>query len=148
MTVDYLVKELKKEDLVHCASFFDTLGNLREVGNLSLEEAEKILFDINSQNGHIYIAQKNDGEIIGSTTLLVEQKFIRGGGKVGHIEDVATRKGYEKMGIGSAVVKKAIETAKGMGCYKVILDCADDNIPFYERLGFYRHENGIRLDLK
>ena len=37
--------------------------------------------------------------IIGSTTLLIEQKFIHDGGKVGHIEDVVTRKGYEGFGI-------------------------------------------------
>lgn len=27
-----------------------------------------------------------------------------------------------------------------MGCYKVILDCSEDNVRFYERCGFVRKE--------
>ena len=42
--------------------------------------------------------------MIGATTLLVEQKFIHSGGKAGHIEDVVTRKGFEGLGIGSALI--------------------------------------------
>ena len=27
-----------------------------------------------------------------------------------------------------------------VGCYKVILDCSEGNVPFYERCGFQRKE--------
>ena len=30
--------------------------------------------------------------------------------------------------------------AQSQGCYKVILDCADDNAAFYEKSGFKRKE--------
>ena len=40
-------------------------------------------------------------KIAGTTTLLIEPKFIDKGMRVGYIEDVSVRKGYEGSGIGS-----------------------------------------------
>jgi glucosamine-phosphate N-acetyltransferase len=45
-------------------------------------------------------------------------------------------------------VKAAVELAKGLSCYKCILDCNDGLVGFYEKLGFRRHDVGMRLDLK
>lgn len=146
--LDYQIKELTEEDLrKNFPSFSETLKNLREVGDLSIEKATKILSDINSQRSHIYVVQKQDGEIIGTATLLIEQKFIRQGGKVAHVEDVATRTGYEGKGIGKAIMTKLNEEAKKYGCYKIILDCSDENVPFYEKTGFQLYEKCMRLDL-
>jgi glucosamine-phosphate N-acetyltransferase len=144
---DFEVRELKDIDLEDPKDFFETLGNLREVGSLTSEEAKDILLKINSQDSHIFVAVTPEGKIIGSATLLIEQKFIRKGSRCGHIEDVSVAKGFEGNGIGSAVVKKAVEYAEKSGCYKVILDCNDNNIPFYQKLGFRRYENCMRLDM-
>ncbi|MBA7523015.1 hypothetical protein ES705_15138 [subsurface metagenome] len=148
MDFKYIIKKLTKADLTDLEGFIKTLSNLSSVGSLNLKKAKKILLKINSQNGHIYIAKRDYGEVIGATSLLIEQKFIHEGGKVGHIEDVCIKKEYEGKGIGSALVKKAIEYAKKFDCYKVILDCKDNLVPFYEKLDFYKHENCMRLDLK
>ncbi len=56
--------------------------------------------------------------VIGTTTLLVEPKFIFSGGRVGHIEDVAVRTGYQRRGIGFKLVKYATEQAELMGCVR------------------------------
>ena len=130
MKINYEVKELTEKVLEPLEGLLETLKNLSETGDMNKEEIKKILSKINSQGSHIYVAITDDNKIIGATTLLVEQKFIHKGGLVGHIEDVATRKGYEEMGVGSAVVKKAIEGAEKAGCYKLILDCKDPLIPF------------------
>ena len=63
-------------------------------------------------------------------------------------KDVAVRKGYEGKGVGSAVVGKAIQRARELGCYKVILDRKEELVPFYTGLGMRRHEVGMRIDLK
>jgi glucosamine-phosphate N-acetyltransferase len=81
------------------------------------------------------------GLIIGTTTLLVEQKFIFGGTRFGHIEDVAVRKEYEGMGVGSKLVKYATEEATKMGCMRTVLYCSDDRMSFYERLGYSYRDN-------
>ena len=115
---------------------------------MTLDHAKEILYKINLQNTHIFVAKTSEGNIIGTTTLLVEQKFIHGGGRVGHIEDVSVRKGHEGKGVGSSLVKRVLDEARIFGCYKVILDCSDKNVPFYERLGFYLQENEMRFDIK
>ncbi len=64
-----------------------------------------------------------------------------------HVEDVVTRQGYESQGIGKALIKRAVDFAKENGCYKVILNCNEGNVGFYEKQGFKRHDIGMRLDL-
>jgi glucosamine-phosphate N-acetyltransferase len=66
----------------------------------------------------------------------------------GHIVDVAVWKNYEGRGVGGALVAAAVQRAKELGCYKVILDCKPELVGFYERLGFAKHDVGMRLDLK
>jgi len=148
MNLEYEVKKLTKEDLIDDKEgFLETLRNLSETGEINLEDAEKILSEINLQNGNIYIAKTNEKKIIGTATLLIEKKFIHNGGKVGHIEDVATRKAYEGNGIASEIIKKIIYLARQDNCYKIILDCNEDNISFYKKFGFFKHENEMRLNL-
>ncbi len=147
MSMSFTVRELDAKDFSR--GFFETLENLREVGKLKsdLNRAEKILKEMKSKGSRIFVAEK-DGKIIGSITLLIEQKFIRNGGKAGHIEDVSTRKGFEGKGVGSALVQKALETARKEGCYKVVLDCSEANVKFYENNGFKRNEIGMKFVLR
>ena len=77
---------------------------------------------------------------------MIEKKFIHSCGKVAHIEDVVTRKGYEGIGIGSALVERALEFSANLGCYKVILDCSESNVAFYEKNGFKRYGVAMRYD--
>ncbi len=134
--MNYQIRELKKEDLYPTYGYLETLNNLAEVGDLNINQAEEILEKINKQNSIIFIAQTDDKQIIGSVTLLLEQKFLRGGKLAGHIEDVVTRKGYESQGVASTLIKKAIKIAKEKGCYKIVLDCDQKLISFYKKFGF------------
>ena len=141
---DIIIRKIKEFDLHN--GFLESLDSLKLASNLSREKAESILKKItNNQNHVIFVAILND-KIIGSTTLLIEQKFIHDGGLVGHIEDVVVSKKHEGIGIGLKIMKVALEYAKSQGCYKTILDCDDKIMPFYERLGFKRHSNGMRYD--
>jgi glucosamine-phosphate N-acetyltransferase len=143
------VREIELRDLKN--GYFSTLKNLSELGSIegNLGKAEQILNNIRANPMHkIFVAiDKLTSEVIGTTTLLVEQKFIHSGGKAGHIEDVVTRKGFEGLGIGSALINYALHFAKIGGCYKVVLDCSGTNIRFYQRTGFKVHETAMRYDL-
>jgi glucosamine-phosphate N-acetyltransferase len=147
-TLNFEIRELRKSDFRN--GFFETLSNLSHVGPISqnIEEATKILESIEENNfSRIYVAVDNNGQVIGSITLLIEQKFIHNAGKIGHIEDVVTRKAYSRKGIGSALVQKCMEAAKEERCYKVILDCSSDNVAFYKKAGFREHEVSMRYDI-
>lgn len=148
-STNFIIREIEQADLEK--GFFQTLSNLAMLGRIhdDLEQAKKILQEIKSYPLYkIFVAVKNDDtEIIGSITLLIEQKFIHDGGKSGHIEDVVTRKEYEGIGVGSALVSAALAFAREKNCYKVILDCSEKNAPFYEKIGFRRNEISMRYDL-
>jgi glucosamine-phosphate N-acetyltransferase len=142
------VKELENHDLIN--SFFDTLSNLTEIGKdvYDKEFSQKIFEKIRkSDNIKIFVAIK-DTDIVGSITAIIEQKFIHNGGRICHIEDVVTRKGFEKLGIGSILVDKVLELAIQEKCYKVILNCSEYNSKFYEKLGFYKHNIGMRYNIE
>jgi glucosamine-phosphate N-acetyltransferase len=146
--LNIVIREIELADLKR--GFFDTLSNLAQVGNIANQNdrAEKILSEIKSLRFcTIFVAVKQDGQLIGSITILIEQKFIHNGGKVGHIEDVVTRKEYVGSGIGKALVLKALDYAKQNKCYKVVLDCSNSNVEFYKKIGFKEHEISMRIDL-
>ena len=83
-------------------------------------------------NIKIFIIFEMD-DIIGSGTLVIESKIIHGFGKVGHIEDIVIDNKYQSKGYGSKLINFLIEKSKDMGCYKVVLNCDDDKVSFYEK---------------
>jgi len=139
-----IIRELKKEDLWN--GFLTTLDSLRQASDISKDVAEKVFEKINSNPDHIIVVAELDEKIVGSTTLLIEPKFIHKGGLVGHIEDVVVDKNFQGQKIGLKIIKYLLEIAKNRGCYKTILDCTEDVQPFYERLGFKHTSNELRFD--
>ena len=138
------IREIEEGDLEK--GFLETLDFLRKASDIDKNKAKEILKKIQQNSNHIIHIAVYDNKIVGSTTLLIEQKFIHDGGLVGHIEDVVVRKDYEGKGIGIKLVTSLLERAKEKNCYKTILDCNDDVKQFYERIGFKRESNGMRYD--
>jgi len=141
---EIIIREIEEDDLKN--GFLETLDFLRNTGDLDKNKANEILKKIKQNPDHIIYVAIDNKKIVGSTTLLIEQKFIHDGGLVGHIEDVVVRKDYEGKGIGIKLVTSLLERAKEKNCYKTILDCKDDVKQFYERIGFKRESNGMRYD--
>lgn len=139
-----IIRELRREDILN--GFLTTLDSLRKASDIGTDKAMKIFEKINSNPDHIIAVAELDGKIVGTTTLLIEQKFIHDGGVVGHIEDVVVNKDYHGQKIGEKIMKYLLEIAKNRGCYKTILDCTDDVKPFYEKLGFKQIANELRFD--
>lgn len=91
------------------------------------------------------IKQVSTNKFVGSITILIEQKLIHNFGKVAHIEDVVVDESLRGYGMG----KKLLEIAKYecVDCYKIILDCSDENTTFYEKCGYVRKGNEMALYL-
>jgi len=141
---EIIIREIEEDDLKN--GFLETLDFLRNTGDLDKNKANEILKKIKQNPNHIIHVAIDNKKIVGSTTLLIEQKFTHDGGLVGHIEDVVVRKDYEGKGIGIKLVTSLLERAKEKNCYKTILDCKDDVKQFYERIGFKHESNGMRYD--
>jgi len=141
---EIIIREIEEDDLEK--GFLESLDFLRKASDIDKNKAKEILKKIKQNPNYIIHVAIDDNKIVGSTTLLVEQKFIHDGGLVGHIEDVVVRKDYEGKGIGIKLVMSMLERAKEKNCYKTILDCKDDVKQFYERIGFKHESNGMRYD--
>jgi len=141
---DVTVRQLKEEDLFN--GFLESLDSLRKASDINQEKAKKILENIQSNPNHLIFVAIIDNKIVGSTSLLIEPKFIHEGGLVGHIEDVVVTREKQGLGIGEKLIEFSLEYAKKAGCYKTILDCSDDVKQFYEKIGFKRHANAMRFD--
>lgn len=86
-------------------------------------------------NHNIYVLEE-DNKIIVCATFVIESKLIRGGSRIMHIEDIVVDKYNRGRGLGLEIVKLLVEKSKTMGCYKAILNCADEYIDFYKKNGF------------
>ena len=141
---ELIIRKIIESDLHN--GFLKSLDNLRPVRDFRYECAINILKKILENDNHIIHVAELDGKIVGSATLLIEQKFIHNGGLVGHIEDVVVKKGFEGQGIGMKLVLSLLDLAKERKCYKTILNCEDDIRPFYEKIGFKQKSNEMRFD--
>jgi glucosamine-phosphate N-acetyltransferase len=139
-----IIRELKKEDIWN--GFLKSLDSLKPASNIEKSKAESIFEKINTNPDHIIAVAELDGKIVGSTTLIIESKFIHDGGLVGHIEDVVVDKEFQGQKIGEKIMIYLIEITKKRGCYKTILNCTEDVKPFYEKLGFKQVANELRFD--
>jgi glucosamine-phosphate N-acetyltransferase len=151
-----IIREMEYEDLDHgFLEVYDSLVPAR----IDKYTANQILTSIKSNPFHkVFVAvvveddvgkeeKKEKNKVLGTTTLIVEPKFIAGGARVGHIEDVAVRPGYQGMSIGSRLVKHVTEYAKNkMGCIKIVLDCAEQTMPFYQKLGYTYQDICMKIE--
>jgi len=87
------------------------------------------------------VAVNNGDEVVGFGTLLVETK-IRGG-KLGHIEDIVVSRDARGRGLGKKLISELENIALGLDCYKLVLNCSERNIKFYETTGL--EVNGVSM---
>lgn len=113
---------------------------------IDADHASKILRERFSKGVKTFV-YVNDGHIVGTASLILEPKFLHGGSRVGHIEDVAVLPEHQHKGIGTALVEHCVQIARETGCYKVVLACAMKNLLFYVKQGFIQHEIAMRRDL-
>ena len=135
------VRPLREADLHN--GFLETLDALRPASDLAPQRAREVFRRLDGNPDCVVAVAVAGGRVVGAATLLIEHKFINQAGRAGHIEDVAVAADRQGTGIGGALIRYLLARAVEAGCYKTILDCADDVVPFYERLGFRRHTNGM-----
>jgi glucosamine-phosphate N-acetyltransferase len=142
--VDITIRKLNENDLFN--GFLQSMDSLKQASNLSQEKARDIFNKIKTNPNHFVYVAILDGRVVGSTSMIIEPKFIHDGQSVSHIEDVVVAKEHQGKGIGEMLIRYLLDFAKENNCYKTILDCSDEVKPFYEKIGFKKHSNGMRYD--
>lgn len=106
-----------------------------------VKKLSKFDFDYNQNyNGDIFVIRNNE-KVIAAGTLFILYKLHCN--PVGQIEDVIVDEEYRGKGLGKKIVEFLIEYGKKKGCYKVVLNCNSENIPFYEKCGMI--QSGIQF---
>ena len=126
----------KLKDSDYYLGYLILLVQLTSVEQVTFQEFKRQLELINSNPNHFIFVLEQDDKIVASGTLLIEPKFIHSLGKVGHIEDIVVDKDYRHQKLGKKLISHLTETAFKAGCYKVILDCNENLVPFYESCGY------------
>ena len=131
------VRRLEAGD--YAKGFMELLAVLTTVGDVAEGDFIRRVRDVASGPEYVYVVEEN-GRIIATGTLVVERKFARSCGVVGHIEDIAVLTPAQGRGLGKVIIHALMRVAERMGCYKVILDCAEKNVAFYEKCGLTQKE--------
>ena len=148
------IRKLQKEDVSPDSDF------IRILSQLSMPDSKGQCLDLlwseyeRQANTHVIVAVDNGlglprspWRVIGTGSIFIEQKFLRNGGIVGHIEDVVVDKEARTTGVGRKITNNLVDIAKANSCYKVILNCSDDNVPFYNKCGFHWSGREMRMNL-
>ena len=106
------IRELIPEDFKICTGYFETLSNLRPSETIPTEKAMELLRTMNNSNIHVFVAVESKTNIVGTLSVVLEQKMIRGGVISAHIEEVVIHHHYQRLGIASQLLQRAIEFAK------------------------------------
>ena len=106
-----------------------------------LGEAAPLWKALRQDPNHLYWGAYWNGSLVATCTLIVVPNLTRGGRPYGLIENVVTHPEYRRRGLGTAVLRHALQIAWERGCYKVMLLTGSKNestLLFYEKAGFER----------
>ncbi|KAI8380250.1 acyl-CoA N-acyltransferase [Blakeslea trispora] len=138
----YKLNPLRSNDFDR--GYLDILSVLTEVGAHTRESWDTQFRFMRKHNDTYFtvtITDEKNNRIAATGTILIEHKFVHKNGRVGHIEDIAVDASHQGKKLGLRIIQALKHIGQMNGCYKVILDCAVKNIPFYEKCGFVPKES-------
>merc|ERR1712137_465429 len=133
-----LVRQLRKAD--YDSDVLLLLAQLTTVGTVSHELFEARVDMLNSLHHIFVLEEQQTSRVVGIGTVLVEPKFIHEAGFAGHIEDVVVDSSGRGRGWGKLLIQHLVQVAEAAGCYKVILDCGEKTVRFYQKCDFWQKE--------
>ena len=130
----------------------DDLGRQRERVESPLPESYYSAFEqINKDPNHELIVTERNGEVIGTLHLMFLPSISFQGALRAQIESVRVDKRFQSQGIGSQMMKWAMDRARQRGAHVVQLTSHKSRVDahrFYRRLGFEGSHLGMKLSLK
>jgi ribosomal protein S18 acetylase RimI-like enzyme len=129
----------------------DDLGSQRERYEDPLPETYYSAFEqIEKDSNHELIVAEQNGDVIGTLHLMFLPSLSFQGGLRAQIESVRVDRRLQSQGIGTAMMRWAMERAQKCGAHVVQLtthNTREDAHSFYERLGFKGTHLGMKRNL-
>jgi len=140
----YKITDLKKEHINQ--ELIAVLSALSPtIPTTGLKQMIKTL-ETRPKNIKTYVAI-SDKKIIGTVTLIIENKFIHNCGIVAHLEDLVVSNEYRRQGIGAALIEHCVKKAKKYKCYKLILNCTKELKKYYKKCGLHKSSIQMRIEI-
>ncbi len=96
------------------------------------------------------LVAEGEGRVLGVLQLTYIRHVGYRGGRVAQIENVIVAPEARSQGVGASLMREAIARARDAGCFRVQLTSNNARTrahAFYERLGFARSHQGMKLAL-
>lgn len=143
------IREIQSEDFNDIKRLLSQLNN-DNMDELNLEKyllfLQTINQTINGERNHYVFILEDENIVIGCATILIETKLLHGFSKICHIEDVVIDSSIRGKGYGKFFINYLVDFAKNLSLvYKIILNCSDDKIIFYEKCGFNKKNNQMAI---
>ncbi|XP_068597146.1 glucosamine 6-phosphate N-acetyltransferase [Brachionichthys hirsutus] len=118
--------------------YFKVLSQLTKAGDVTPEQFTK-KFEHMKKTGDYYVVVVEDtnlAQIVATATLMTEHKFIHSCAKRGRVEDVVVSDMCRGKQLGKLLVSTLTLLSKKLNCYKITLECAPQNVAFYQKCGY------------
>jgi len=128
-----------------------SLDEPREVLATPLADSYRTAFEeIEADPRQRLLVLDDNGRLIGSLVLVIVPNLSHQGTPYAFVENVIVDATERGAGHGQLLMRRAVELARGAGCYKLTLTSnkqRGDAHRFYTRLGFRASHEGFRIDL-
>ena len=128
----YEIRNLQSRDYQRYLKLIDS--------HVSRDDFNLFINKVLNEQHLILVIIHESGDIIGTGTLLIENKLTHNGCRMGHIENVLIDKQYRSQGLGEKLVRKLINIAKDRSCYRIDLNCNSELKNFYKLNGFKKNQ--------
>lgn len=135
------IRSLRLDDMKQIVELLQSVSSFTPIPSSLNAIAEKFL---KSENIHACIVEYEQSVIAFGSIFLLGR--IRGGYSA-VIEDVVVRGDARRKGVGRLLIASLLEHAVARKCFKVSLVTKEENISFYESLGFQKDLQGMRINL-
>ncbi len=132
-----LVRDAQIKDLDSIRDLLEQLTPLKEGVEVDNRKIEKIFVKMLADDNYHLCVFEDEGKVLGVALLLVQMNISQGGRPYAHIENVVVDKECRGKGAGKRMMEYLVAKANELDCYKILLNCGKDNIPFYEKCGFF-----------
>ncbi|KAM9817411.1 glucosamine 6-phosphate N-acetyltransferase [Neosynchiropus ocellatus] len=122
--------------------FFKVLSQLTQTGDVTAEQFFR-KFEHMKTTGDYFVVVVEDinvGQIVATATLIIEHKFIHSCAKRGRVEEVVVSDECRGKQLGKLLVSALTLLSDKLDCYKITLECASKNVPFYQKFGYSASE--------
>ena len=131
------IRKISQKDLDTLMDLYVQLSPINE--GLPTQKRDEIWEQIQNDDKITYLGAYENDQLIATCFLTIIPNFSNQGRPIGFIENVVTDEKWRGKGVGSQLLKTAIELAKEQNCYKVFLESGITRTgahDFYRSLGF------------